>query len=175
MAEARVRAVGIDTGPGRPVVLLEEAGGRGRLVPVGIGEAEAAALAAALAGMPPASRPDTYRLILAVLAEFGEKVRQVRVRALQDRVFHAELVLEGGTVVDARTSDAVVLALLEKAPIDVAEAVFDEVGVAAESVTVQGADDRAAGRADDPASEVEEFRRFLDTARPEDFGPEERG
>lgn len=163
MVEARVHAVGIDLGVGQAVVLLEEFGGTGRLLPVAVGEQEAVALAAALHAQPARARPDTHRLIGAVLAAFRSAVRRVRVHTLRDRVFHAELVLDDGTRVDARTSDAVVLALHAGADIEVADAVFEQAGVARETVTVEGPD------------ELDRWRRFLETAGPDDVDPPDPG
>lgn len=168
MVEVRVRAVGIDVGPGRPVVLIEETGGTGRIVPVSVGEPEAVALAAAFEGAEEASRPDTHRLLADVLAAFGRRLVRVRVHALRDRVFHAELVLDDGTTVDARTSDALVLALRAGAGLEADESVLEGAGVAAHTVTVEGST-----AADD--GELERFRRFLDTAAPEDFGRDPEG
>ncbi|MFP5072154.1 bifunctional nuclease family protein [Pseudonocardia nantongensis] len=162
MAEVRVRAVGVEAGSGRPVVLLEEATGRGRIVPVSVGETEAAAVAGALGGLS-GERPDTHQLVLNVLAAFGRRVRRVRVHTLRDQVFHAELVLDDDTTIDSRTSDAVIIALRAEADVEVGPAVLDAAGVDARTVRVEGGEAEGA--------EVEEFRRFLDSASPEDFDP----
>ncbi|MBC3192313.1 bifunctional nuclease family protein [Pseudonocardia sp. C8] len=177
MVEVRVRAVGIDVGTQGPVVLLQETTGDRRLLAVAVGEPEAIAVASALEGVV-GERPDTHRLIGAVLAAFGRRLVRVRVCALREHVFHAELELDDGTRVDARTSDAVVLALHAACRIDVEEAVLAEAGVAADTVSVEGSGVAGAGPeaggtgAGEPESrEMEEFRRFLDTASPEDFEP----
>ncbi|MEJ8281689.1 bifunctional nuclease family protein [Pseudonocardia spirodelae] len=160
MAGVRVKAVGTDTTTSDRVVLLEETGGGGRIVAVAVGEAEALAAAAALEGVHSA-RPGTHRLIGAVLSAAGRRLARVRVHALRDAVFHAELELDDGTRIDARTSDAVVLALQAGAPLEVDDEVLAVAGVDPATVTVEG----PGGGAD----EVERFRRFLDTALPEDF------
>lgn len=161
MVEVQVRAVGIDSATDRPVVLLQEKGDRERIVVVAIGEPEAVALASVLEGAADTGRPGTHQLIGEILAAFDRSLRVVRVRSLRDQIFHAELELDDGTVVDARTSDAVVLALHARVRIDVADDVIDAVGVAARSITLdQG------GRG---VPDVEEFRRFLDDAVPDDF------
>ncbi|MBN9736048.1 MULTISPECIES: bifunctional nuclease family protein [unclassified Pseudonocardia] len=166
MAQVRVRAVGIDVGPDTPVLLLEEIGGAGRVVPVSVGGPEATALVVALERVH-GVRPDTHRLIGELLTTFGRQLVQVRVHTLAEGIFHAELMLDDGTTVDSRTSDAVVLALWAGAGIQVDEDVLVAAGVAAETVTIEGA-----GRAGADAEIEEELRRFLDTATPDDFGPD---
>jgi bifunctional DNase/RNase len=66
--------------------------------------------------------------------------------------------------VSARVSDAVALALHLGIPIHAEDTVLDAAAVT-NTITRLG---------DDPAQmdEVEQFRRFLDTASPEDFDPE---
>jgi uncharacterized protein len=66
--------------------------------------------------------------------------------------------------VSARVSDAVALALHLGIPIHAEDTVLDAAAVT-NTITRFG---------DDPAQldEVEQFRRFLDTASPEDFDPE---
>lgn len=163
MVETGVRAVGIDATTGQAVLVLEESAGEHRMLVVAVGEAEAVAAARALEQLP-TRRPDTHSLIGAVLAAAGRRVERVRVHELREQVFHAELQLDDGTRIDARASDAVVLALHARAPIEVAEEVLAVAGVGPDAVAVEGA-----GRG---TAEVEELRRFLDTAVPDDFRPE---
>ena len=167
MVEARVRAVGIDAGTQTPVVLLQETAGDRRILAIAVGESEAVAAASALEGVK-AERPDTHRLIGTVLSAFDRRLSRVRVCAVRDHVFHAELELDDGTRIDSRTSDAVVLALQTPCGIDVAETVLAVAAVAENTVSVEGSGAESGG------GEVEEFRRFLDTAVPEDFDPDER-
>ena len=163
MVEAAVRAVGVDAGTGQAVVLLEERAGAGRILPVTVGGPEAVAAARALAGTT-AARPGTHRLIGDLLEMAGRRLERVRVHELRGAVFHAELRLDDGTRVDARTSDAVVLALQAGAPIEIDETVLALAAVAPDVVRVE-----EPGRA---AGEVQELRRFLDTAVPDDFRPD---
>ena len=66
-----------------------------------------------------------------------------------------DLVFASGTVVGARPSDAIALALRTSTPILVADEVLAEAGVAIP---------------DEEEDEVERFREFLDQISPEDFG-----
>ena len=161
MHEMRVMAVGVESGASRPVLLLEEASGEHRLLPVWIGAAEANVILLEQNGVS-GPRPMTHQLIGNVLAAFGRRLEQVRITDLRDSVFHAELILDRDTRVSARVSDAVALALHLGIPIHAEDAVLDAAAVTDTVIRVEG-DDRA------EAGEVEEFRRFLDTLSPDDF------
>ena len=88
----------------------------------------------------------------------------MRIREFRDNIFYAELILDQNTRVSARVSDAIALALHLGVPIHAADAVLDAAAVANTAIRAEG-EDHASG-------EVEEFRRFLDTASPEDFDPD---
>jgi uncharacterized protein len=161
--EMRVMAIGVEAGAYRPVLLLEEASGDHRLLPVWIGAAEANAITVEQRGFS-GPRPITHQLIGHVLAAFGRRLEQVRITEVRDNIFYAELILDRDTRVSARVSDAVALALHLGIPIHAEDAVLNTVGIRDTSIRVEG---------DDPAQpdEVREFRRFLDNASPEDFDP----
>jgi bifunctional DNase/RNase len=159
----RVMAVGVESGASRPVLLLQEASGEHRLLPVWIGAAEANVILLEQNGVS-GPRPMTHQLIGNVLSAFGRCVEQVHITDLRDSVFHAELILDRDTRVPARVSDAVALALHLGIPIHAEDTVLDTIAGSNTVTRVEG-DDRA--RPD----EVEEFRRFLDNASPEDFDP----
>ena len=141
-----------------PIVLVRSPGDL--LLPIWIGPNEAAAIAMALQGVS-APRPLTHDLFVATLEQLGAPLTSVRITRLEDGVFYGELVLgeQGGTVVDARPSDAIALALRAGAPVLVADEVMVEAGVPVE-------DEAPAG---DEAEEVERFREFLDHVEPQDF------
>src|SRR3712207_6636701 len=159
--EMRVMAVGGESGASRPVLLLEEASGEHRLLPVWIGAAEANVILLEQNGVS-GPRPMTHQLIGNVLAAFGRRLEQVRITGLRDGVFHAELILDRDTRVSARVSDAVALALYLGVTIHAEDAVLDAAAVTDSVIRVEG-DDRA------EANEVEQFRRFRDTLSPDDF------
>lgn len=130
------------------------------LLPIWIGPNEAAAIAMALQGVTP-PRPLTHDLFVATLEVLGQPLRSARITRLADGVFYGELVIgeKGQTVVDARPSDAIALAIRAGAPVLVAAAVLEEAGVPAEE----------GGGAADETEEVERFREFLDSVEPQDF------
>ena len=145
-----------------PIVLVRGPGEL--LMPIWIGPGEAAAIAMALQGVA-APRPLTHDLFVATLGELGVRLRQVRITRLSEGVFYGELVLgaEHGehaeTVVDARPSDAIALALRAGASVLVATDVLAEAGVRSE----------AGDEETDEVEEVQRFREFLDHVTPQDF------
>jgi bifunctional DNase/RNase len=159
----RVMAVGVESGAARPVLLLQEASGGHRLLPVWIGTAEANAIQVEQhrVSLP---RPMTHQLIGDVVDALGRRVEQVRITEIRDNIFYAELILDQNTKVSARVSDAIALALHLSIPIYAEDTVLDAAAVANTAIRAEG-DDHA-------PEEVEEFRRFLDTASPEDFDPD---
>ena len=163
MGEMRVMAVGVEAGARRPVLLLQEASGDHRLLPVWIGIAEANAITVEQhhVSLP---RPMTHQLIGDVMDAFGRHLEQVRITEVRDNIFYAELILDHHTRVSARVSDAIALALHLGVPIHAEDIVLDAAAVANTAIRAEDSD----GAPD----EVEQFRRFLDTATPEDFDPD---
>lgn len=142
-----------------PIVLVRGPGEV--LMPIWIGPNEAAAIAMALQGVRP-PRPLTHDLFAATLEELGVPLRQVRITHLDDGVFFGQLVLgapDAETLVDARPSDAIALALRVGVSVLVSEEVLAEAGVRSE-VQEEPADEVA---------EVQRFREFLDSVTPQDF------
>jgi bifunctional DNase/RNase len=144
-----------------PIVLLRERDGD-RYLPIWIGAPEASAIAFAQQGVVP-PRPLTHDLLKDVVEAVGRRVEEVRIVAVKDNVYYAELAFDGGLTVSSRTSDAIALALRVGCPIVGAEGVLDSSGVPVP---------------DEDEDEVEKFREFLDQITPEDFesgsGSEER-
>ena len=140
------------------VVLLLDLAGR-RLLPIVVGPSEGSAIAVGHAGIR-APRPMTHDLLVGVLGACGGVVTHVEVTDLVDGVFHAAVVLDGGTRVDARASDAIALAVRLGCPVMASSDVLESASLPVEGET--------------PADEVARFRAFLDTVSPEDFeaGPE---
>jgi RNA polymerase sigma factor (sigma-70 family) len=122
MHVADVRDTGGDDPRASHLLLLEEEGGARRL-PIWIGPAEATTLAARLHDVE-RPRPDTYRFTADLLGAAGARLREVRVVRLAEMIFYAQAVLDDGSQVDARPSDAINLALVTGAPVLVEEAVL---------------------------------------------------
>jgi hypothetical protein len=139
-----------------PIVLLRERDGD-RYLPIWVGAPEASAIAFAQQGVVP-PRPLTHDLLKDVIEALGRRLEEVRIIAIRENIFHAELVFDGGLVVSSRSSDAIALALRAGCRIVGAEEVLEAGGVSVP---------------DEDEDEVEKFREFLDQISPEDFG--ERG
>jgi uncharacterized protein len=113
----------INDGPERSerffIELAAAADGDARQARIGVGDAEATALAFSLQGQE-FPRPMTYQLMASLLAAAGSGVRSVRVTGKADGIFYAQVLLRGGATVDARPSDAINLAAITGAPVLVA-------------------------------------------------------
>ncbi len=109
------------------IVLKEKAGERA--FPIVIGFFEAAAIDRHVKEVP-SPRPLTHDLLRNVIRGMGGKLERVCVTDLRDSTFFGRLdIRRGETIVeiDSRPSDAIALAVLESAPIFVAEHVLSEV------------------------------------------------
>ncbi|MCY3651144.1 MAG: bifunctional nuclease family protein [Acidimicrobiaceae bacterium] len=147
-----------------PIVLLREMSDEARLLPIFIGAPEATAIAIALDGVT-TPRPMTHDLLRNVLDELSADLERVVVTELRDKTFYAELHLlrDGGRfVLSSRPSDAIALAARTGTPIFAEEAVIQEAGYTTDGVAVAG---------QEQAEEVvEQFKEFIDSVSPEDFG-----
>jgi bifunctional DNase/RNase len=165
MVQVTLRAVRVDLSSNTPVLLLQEADGQRRTLPIFIGAPEAAAIAYAVEQVV-VTRPMTHDLLASVIQDLGGKLSAVTVTHVEDGTYFAQLELAtdtGGIVVSARPSDSVALAVRSGAPIFVEDALMDAEGV------VVAFDDDDSEEGEDEEEAVEEFREFLDTIRPEDF------
>ena len=118
---------------GAYALILGEKGGKRRL-PIIIGGFEAQAIAIELEKMKP-SRPLTHDLFKSFSKTFGITIREVVINKFIEGVFHAELVcLDGKNEfrIDARTSDAVALALRFHCPIFTYEQIMSAAGIVVE-------------------------------------------
>ena len=165
MVEMHLSAVRVEIPSNNPLLLLQEANGTRRTLPIYIGPSEAQAIAFAQQGVE-TPRPMTHDLMRDIIEELGARVECIVITELRDRTFYAELRLVLGTTrhnVSARPSDAVALAVRIDCPIYAEEELLDAEGV------VLPADEE-----DDETPEAEElvseFRDFIEGIRPEDFG-----
>lgn len=111
------------------LVLAEENGQR--RIPIIIGGAEAQAIAIELEGLNPL-RPLTHDLFLGVAKAFNIEMLEVNIFKLEEGIFYSELICTNGgeeVKIDARTSDAIALALRFKCPIYTNEDVLVKAGI----------------------------------------------
>ena len=157
--EMELVGIEMERPPNIPCLVLREAEGAGRVLPIFIGGPEATAIAFALEEIE-TPRPMTHDLMKDLLDEIGARIERVTVTELRDATFYAEIVISSaGTVhsVSARPSDAVALAVRYGAPVFAEEGVLEEAG---------RAPDPDGGVPDDV---VEQFREFIAGVNPEDF------
>jgi bifunctional DNase/RNase len=143
----------------QPVVLLKTAESN-RFLPIWIGQAEAQAILLKLQGTE-VPRPMTHDLMLGLLGELDASIERIAVTELRDNTFYARITLvrDGGRIeVDSRPSDAIALAVRCDAPIYASDEVI-------EASAIEMEDDAPV----ESEEQIEEFRRFLEDVRPEDF------
>jgi hypothetical protein len=119
---------------GSYALILGESGGKRRL-PIIIGGFEAQAIALGLEKMQP-SRPMTHDLVKNMLVFFGIEVIEVIIHKFNEGVFHALLVCrQKGEIseIDARTSDAVAIAIRFGCPIYTYPHILNEAGIILET------------------------------------------
>src|SRR5438128_11962914 len=115
----RLVGVRVELPTNNPIVLLREAEGEQRVLPIFIGAVEATAIAFALQGVV-TQRPMTHDLMRDLLQELDVRVDRVVVTELREGTFFAEIELSrNGTQhkVSSRPSDAIALAARLGTPI----------------------------------------------------------
>lgn len=126
-----VKGVRLDPVASNPVVILADKEGK-KALPIWIGPLEANAIDKELRkGASP--RPLTHDLLYSILAQAHVKVKEVRIVDLKNNTYYATLFLtlnKEVVEVDARPSDAIVIALKSKTPILVSAKILDEQGIA---------------------------------------------
>ena len=124
-----------ESSKGNYALILEERQGFRRL-PIIIGPFEAQAIAISLEKMQP-NRPLTHDLLKNALDAVGAIIDEVLISELIDGVFHALLLgtrADGSPLrVDARSSDAIAMAIRFSCPIFTTEAIMQEVGIVLDS------------------------------------------
>jgi bifunctional DNase/RNase len=155
-------------------LVLGEAKGKRRL-PIIIGGFEAQAIAIELEKMTP-SRPLTHDLFKNFAETFGIAVNEVTIYNLVEGIFYSKLMCttpEGNPVeIDARTSDAIAIAVRFNCPINTFEFILSQAGIlldestlATTSETVDVNKEEAKEEKDDYlAKSTEELKQLLDAA-----------
>ena len=114
------------------VLLLNEMEGK-RQLPIVIGWCEARSIALALEDSDPPERPLTHDLFLSIGDIFGITISKVVIHTLNEGIFHASFFCKSKgkkeVEIDARTSDAVALAVRFKCPIFTYEQVLSKAGI----------------------------------------------
>lgn len=100
-------------------------------IPIIIGSAEAQAIAIELENLKP-PRPLTHDLFVDFATSFGISLVEVNISKLEEGVFFSDLLFDNGyekIKIDARTSDAIALALKFKCPIFTSPEILAKTGI----------------------------------------------
>jgi bifunctional DNase/RNase len=134
MSLVRLNIKGISysqTQNGAYALILSELDGE-RKLPIVIGAFEAQSIAIALEKEIKPPRPLTHDLFKNFADRFDVIVKQVIIHKLVDGVFYSSIICERDKIeeiIDARTSDAIALALRFKAPIFTYKNILDKAGI----------------------------------------------
>ena len=112
------------------LILSEENGDRKLPIVIGAFEAQSIAIALEKEIMPP--RPLTHDLFKTFAKRYKIVVKQVIIHKLLDGVFYSSIICEREKIeeiIDARTSDAIALALRFNAPIFTYKNILDQAGI----------------------------------------------
>lgn len=149
-----------------PILILRETDGQRRTVPIYIGGPEAHAIDLALSGTPTA-RPMTHDLLTTMIEGLGSTIEQIVVTELRQGTFYADLYVRDASgdvqTFSARPSDAIAIAVRANVPILAEEALIEDAGIDED----EDDDERIDGVEEEEM--VEELRKFLDSANPDDF------
>jgi uncharacterized protein len=164
------------TQSGAYALVLSEQSGKRRL-PIIIGGFEAQAIAIELEKMAP-TRPLTHDLFKSFAESFSISVKEVIIYNLVEGIFHAKLICQqdgaNDVEVDARTSDAIALAVRFHCPIYTYEFILSSSGIIVDEADGDEAEavvkeESALERASEPGNELsslskEELKQMLKTA-----------
>ncbi len=142
---------------GAYALILNEVDGE-RKLPIVIGAFEAQSIAIALEKEIKPPRPLTHDLFKNFAERFDIIVKQVIIHKLVDGVFYSSLICERDKIeeiIDARTSDAIALALRFNAPIFTYKNILDKAGIYLKSNTTEP--ESGTGSLDDVLSNPETF------------------
>ncbi len=169
MIPVTVQTLIVSAAPAPSIIVLrpvEEASleGKSRIVPIWIGANEATQMGIALEKARFA-RPMTHDLMLDALTNLDARVDHVVISDVKGTTFFARLTLRQHDRLidlDARPSDALALAIRQKAPLFIEQSVLEKASFP------------YVLRKSEPSSpeskrELDEFKRFLEGIAPEDF------
>ena len=129
--EMEVKGVRLDTIGNSPVVLLADKEEK-RALPIWVGLLEANAIDKELRNNT-SPRPMTHDLLYSILAQAHVKVKEVKIVDIKNNTYYATLFItidKRVVGIDARPSDAIVIALKSKTPILVSAKILEEQGIA---------------------------------------------
>lgn len=135
-----------------------------KTLPIVIGAFEAQAIVLALEKELKSPRPLTHDLFKTFTDKFHIEIKQVIIYKLTDGIFYSNLICEQDGVeqhIDARTSDAVALAIRSNAPIFIYKEILDEAGVHLTTIENEQEDNSDYEEEDDSNFSLEDLEDFL--------------
>jgi bifunctional DNase/RNase len=111
------------------LILAEEGGSR--RIPIIIGTPEAQSIAIYLEGLNP-PRPLTHDFFISFVRMMNVQIKHIHIHEYVDGIFHSQVIFDTGKktfAIEARTSDAIALALRGDAPIFIDDAIMNEIGI----------------------------------------------
>ncbi len=175
MKKVKLEIVGLSysqTQTGAYALVLGETKGKRRL-PIIIGGFEAQAIAIELEKMTP-SRPLTHDLFKSFAEGFNINIKEVIIYNLVEGIFFAKLITHNGekeVEIDARTSDAIALAVRFNCPINTYEFILSQAGILLDDDAISGAESALekedlveVEETDYLKKSTEELKQMLDTA-----------
>lgn len=154
----RLRVLGLSyskLNSGAYALLLKEDNGI-NTIPVVIGAAEAQSIAMTIEGVQ-TPRPQTHDLFMSFAHAFGIKLKEVFIYKFEDGVFYSELTFTDGerqVVLDARTSDAVAIAMRTHTPILTTHAIVEETGFIMEEITSESMDSQEGDMSEEDTDQI---------------------
>ena len=143
-----------------PIMMLQEIGEGGRVLPIYIGAPEASAIHYATEGIVP-ERPLAHDLLVNVVRGLGAEFSKIVITEVRDHTYYAELHFSfagSDIVISARPSDAVAVAIRTDAPIFASEDLLKEVSRSP-----------VASPGESEEEILDDFREFINSISPEDF------
>lgn len=156
--EMEVHGINLDVLTNQPVIILKDLGAN-RYLPIWIGQFEATAILMEVQGIHP-SRPLTHDLLKTIVDTLNAQITRIVINDLKEGTFYAQIHLSMNSSqlqIDARPSDAIALAVRSNVPIFAHESVLEQAAIFSEPGEEE---------------EVERFREFLESVRPDDFKEE---
>ena len=159
-----------DSAPEHYIVILED-GRDARRLPIIIGPFEAQAIAIGLEGID-TGRPMTHDLLKNTIAAFQGSLEEIVIDSIDGGVFHAKLecidAAQKAFTIDARSSDAIAMAVRFECPIYTYQSVLDEAGIDAEDTEIieEGEEPQQPAAPPKPLKErsPQELEKLLDKA-----------
>jgi uncharacterized protein len=133
MSKIKLNVLGLSysqTQSGAYALVLAEENGE-RRIPIIIGGFEAQAIAIELEGLKP-PRPLTHDLFVNFASAFNIELKEVNIYKLEEGIFYSDLICDNGNLrikIDARTSDAVAMAIRFNCPIYTTDEIITKAGI----------------------------------------------